>query len=83
MLAESDITNKKKLQMEIMLKSARRMLHLTNQLLDFRKVQNNKMVLKISKIDIVAFTKEIYNSFVPLANHKGIIFSFNSSMIHF
>jgi signal transduction histidine kinase/ligand-binding sensor domain-containing protein/DNA-binding NarL/FixJ family response regulator len=78
MLAESDITNKKKLQMEIMLKSARRMLHLTNQLLDFRKVQNNKMVLKISKIDIIAFTKEIYNSFVPLAQHKGIQFSIDS-----
>jgi signal transduction histidine kinase len=79
MLAESDITNKKRLQMEIMLKSARRMLHLTNQLLDFRKIQNNKMVLKISKIDIIAFTKEIYNSFVPLSQHKGIIFSINAT----
>jgi signal transduction histidine kinase/ligand-binding sensor domain-containing protein/DNA-binding response OmpR family regulator len=79
MLAESDITNKKRLQMEIMLKSARRMLHLTNQLLDFRKVQNNKMVLKISRIDIIAFTRDIYNSFVPLADHKGIIFSMDSS----
>jgi signal transduction histidine kinase/ligand-binding sensor domain-containing protein/DNA-binding response OmpR family regulator len=78
MLSESDITNKKRLQMEIMLKSARRMLHLTNQLLDFRKVQNNKMVLKISRLDIIAFTRDIYNSFVPLANHKGIIFSIDS-----
>jgi signal transduction histidine kinase/ligand-binding sensor domain-containing protein/DNA-binding response OmpR family regulator len=79
MLAESEITNKKKLQMEIMLKSARRMLHLTNQLLDFRKVQNNKMILKIGKIDIISFTKDIYNSFVPLAQHKGIIFSIDSA----
>jgi signal transduction histidine kinase/ligand-binding sensor domain-containing protein/DNA-binding response OmpR family regulator len=78
MLAGSDITNKKRMQMEIMLKSARRMLHLTNQLLDFRKVQNNKMVLKINKIDIVAFTKDIYNSFVPLANHRGINFSIDT-----
>lgn len=78
MLAESDITNKKRLQMEIMLKNARRMLHLTNQLLDFRKVQNNKMVLKIRNIDIVAFTREIYNSFVPLATHKGIICSMDT-----
>ena len=72
MLAESEISDKKRLQMEIMLKNARRMLHLTNQLLDLRKVQNNKMVLKIKKIDIIAFTSEIFNSFVPLANHKGI-----------
>lgn len=79
MLAEHDISNKKKVQMEIMMKSARRMLHLTNQLLDFRKVQNNKMVLKISKIDLIAFTKDIFNSFIPLANHKGIVFSMESS----
>jgi signal transduction histidine kinase/ligand-binding sensor domain-containing protein len=78
MLAGSDINVKKRLQMDIMLKSARRMLHLTNQLLDFRKVQNNKMVLRVGKIDIIAFTRDIYNSFVPLADHKGIIFSFNT-----
>jgi len=50
--------------------NARRMLHLTNQLLDFRKIQSNKMVLKIREIDIVAFTKEIFESFGPLASTK-------------
>ena len=83
MLAESDISDKKRLQMEIMLKNARRMLQLTNQLLDFRKVQNNKMVLKIKRIDIVKFTREIYDSFIPLANHKGITCSFNSKFDSF
>ena len=83
MLEESEIPNKKRLQMEIMLKNARRMLHLTNQLLDFRKVQNNKMVLKIKKIDIIAFTREIFNSFVPLANHKGITCSLDSQFESF
>jgi signal transduction histidine kinase/ligand-binding sensor domain-containing protein/DNA-binding response OmpR family regulator len=78
MLKEPDISNKKLLQMEIMLKNARRMLHLTNQLLDFRKVQNNKMVLKIKKLDIIAFARDIYESFVPLANHKGITCSFDT-----
>jgi signal transduction histidine kinase/ligand-binding sensor domain-containing protein/DNA-binding response OmpR family regulator len=83
MLSEPDLPDKKKLQMGIMLKSARRMLQLTSQLLDFRKVQNNKMILKISRIDIVSFTKEIFESFVPLANHKGIIFSLNSKVESF
>ena len=77
-LKERDITGKKKIQMEIMLKNARRMLRLTNQLLDFRKVQNNKMTLKIKEIDMVAFTKEIHDSFMPLANHKGIDCTFMS-----
>jgi signal transduction histidine kinase/DNA-binding response OmpR family regulator len=77
-LADKDITGRKKMQMEIMLKNARRMLRLTNQLLDFRKVQNNKMTLKIKKIDIVAFTREIFDSFLPLATHKGIECTFES-----
>jgi len=78
MMAEKNLQAGKKLQMGIMLKNARRMLHLTNQLLDFRKIQNNKMVLKIREINIVAFTREIFESFVPLAVHKGINFTLNS-----
>ncbi len=78
MIEEKSLAPVKKLQMGIMLKNARRMLHLTNQLLDFRKVQNNKMILKIREIDIVEFTKEIYNSFGPLARHKGITCEFES-----
>jgi signal transduction histidine kinase/ligand-binding sensor domain-containing protein/DNA-binding NarL/FixJ family response regulator len=78
MMAEKALPPGRKLQMGIMLKNARRMLHLTNQLLDFRKVQNNKMILKIREIDIVAFTKEIFGSFGPLARHKGITCTFSS-----
>ena len=78
MISEKSLAPVKKLQMGIMLKNARRMLHLTNQLLDFRKIQNNKMILKIRQIDIVAFTKEIYDSFGPLARHKGITCGFES-----
>jgi signal transduction histidine kinase len=78
MIAEKSLPPVKKLQMGIMLKNARRMLHLTNQLLDFRKIQNNKMILKIREIDIVAFTREIYDSFGPLARNKGITCGFES-----
>jgi signal transduction histidine kinase/ligand-binding sensor domain-containing protein/DNA-binding response OmpR family regulator len=78
MLNDEEVTLVKRVQMEIMLKNAKRMLHLTNQLLDFRKVQNNRMVLKIKEIDIVNFTKEIFESFGPLVKHKGINYSFYS-----
>ena len=55
------------------------MLHLTNQLLDFRKIQNNKMILKIREIDICRFYKRDIREFsVPLAIHKGITFTLNS-----
>ena len=83
MIADKTLQAGKKLQMGIMLKNARRMLHLTNQLLDFRKIQNNKMVLKIREIDIVAFTREIFESFGPLARHKGITCTLNSDFESF
>jgi len=78
MIADKAFTHGRKLQMGIMLKNARRMLNLTNQLLDFRKIQNNKMILKVREIDIVSFTKDIFSSFGPLARHKGITCSFIS-----
>jgi signal transduction histidine kinase/ligand-binding sensor domain-containing protein len=83
MMAEKAISPVNRLQMGIMLKNARRMLHLTNQLLDFRKILNNKMILKIRDIDIVAFTKEIFESFGPLARHKGITCTLNSDFNSF
>ncbi len=83
MMAEKSISPVNRLQMGIMLKNARRMLHLTNQLLDFRKIQNNKMILKIREIDIVAFTREIFESFGPLARHKGITCTLNSDFNSF
>jgi signal transduction histidine kinase/ligand-binding sensor domain-containing protein/AraC-like DNA-binding protein len=78
MIADKNISSLKRLQMDIMLKNARRMIQLTNQLLDFRKVQSNKMVLKIREIDIVQFTREIFDTFGPLASHKGINCSLHS-----
>ncbi|NSW93609.1 MAG: response regulator [Bacteroidales bacterium] len=83
LLADKNISPERRLQMEIMLKNAKRMNHLITQLLDFRKVQNNRMVLKVKELDIVKFTREIYDTFLPLAKHKGIYFNFRSDFESF
>jgi DNA-binding response OmpR family regulator len=59
------------------------MLYLTSQLLDFRKIQNSKMVLKIKEINIIAFAREIFESFIPLAEHKAIRYDFQSEVESF
>ena len=41
-------------------RNATRMLHLVNQILDFRKVQNNKMPMHLSHVDINEII-EVYN----------------------
>ena len=56
-----------------------RMLKLINQILDFRKIQNNKMNLYIEQTDLVRIIMQTYNSFETLANHSGIKFSVETS----
>lgn len=65
-------------QLKMIKKNANRMLQLVNQLLDFRKVQSNKMVLKVEPIELNKFTQNIYESFIPLANHKGVFYTFKA-----
>lgn len=62
-------------------KNGKRMLHLLNQLLDFRKVQNKKMILKVAPVDIVEFTHSIFDNFTPLARHMQIEFNFVATAI--
>lgn len=62
---------------EIMDRNGKRMLRLVNQLLDFRKIQKNKMKLKICQIELVQFVKEICENFNQLAQQKHIKFSYS------
>lgn len=79
-MLRKDLSNNDKPKLEIIRKNGKRMLQLTNQLLDFRKIQNNKMTLKIKAFNIIDFTQSIYESFVPLANHKNINYQFSTSL---
>ncbi len=65
--------------LEMMQKNGKRMLHLLNQLLDFRKVQNKKMILKVAYIDLLSFTRDIADNFIPHARHKGVGLQFHHS----
>lgn len=51
-----------------------RMLKLINQLLDFRKIQNNKMKLYIEQVDVVPVFKQTFENFTGIAHQKNINF---------
>lgn len=57
-------------------KSTQRMLRLINQLLEFRKMQNNKLALSLEETDVVAFLYEIFLSFGDVAEQKNMNFRF-------
>jgi signal transduction histidine kinase/ligand-binding sensor domain-containing protein/DNA-binding response OmpR family regulator len=60
-------------------KNARRLLHLINQLLDFRKVESGKLSLEIQKGDIIKFVKQIASAFEVIAEQKQIKLKIYSS----
>jgi signal transduction histidine kinase/ligand-binding sensor domain-containing protein/DNA-binding NarL/FixJ family response regulator len=60
-------------------RSARRLLHLVNQLLDYRKMDAGMAPLLLEKGDVVSFGKDIFLLFKGLAKKKEIAYIFKSS----
>ena len=65
-------------QMQVMLRNARRLLRLINQLLDLSKLESAKMSLRAQDRNIISFLESIIHSFTALAEQKGITLSFTS-----
>lgn len=53
-------------------KNANKILLLVNQLLDFRKIENGNMKLRLSKVDCRKFLSEQTDNFRPSASRKNI-----------
>jgi signal transduction histidine kinase/ligand-binding sensor domain-containing protein/DNA-binding response OmpR family regulator len=65
-------------QYEMIRRNARRLLHLVNQLMDFRKMEVNELKLHLREGDVLKFIKEISLSFVDLAERKNIAFNYKA-----
>ena len=57
--------------------SAEHILSLVNDLLDFHRLESKQMEIHPVPFNIQSFFKEIYDSFRPLAENKGLYFVFN------
>jgi len=68
----SDIRPELKSKAETMLRNARRLLRLINQLLDLSKLESGKMNLKCKEIDLKIFLKNIVSAFDSKAKSKKI-----------
>ncbi len=66
-------------QFDAMRSNINKLIRLLQQILDFRKVENGKMELTLSRGDIVQFIKDLcYTNFSPLMKRKNIHFTFTS-----
>ncbi|GGD52647.1 hybrid sensor histidine kinase/response regulator [Emticicia aquatilis] len=59
-------------------RNAKRLLNLVNQLLDFRKIEDNELTLHKTEGDLVTFIQEIVDSFKYIAVRKNISLHFVS-----
>jgi signal transduction histidine kinase/ligand-binding sensor domain-containing protein/DNA-binding NarL/FixJ family response regulator len=75
LISHEDLRAEVKLQLHMIHRNSKRLLRMVNQILDFRKVQNEKMVLKIQEIELIPFLRQIYDSFEELAQQKNIRFN--------
>jgi len=65
-------------QYQVIHRNARRLLHLVNQLLDFRKLEVNELRLHAQQGDILQFIRDISFSFIDLAERKNISFHYHA-----
>lgn len=70
-------------RLQLMYRNAQRLLHLVNQLLDFRKGEMSTHQLSLSEGDIISYVHSVCNSFLLMADKKHIQFSFFSGIDKF
>jgi signal transduction histidine kinase/ligand-binding sensor domain-containing protein/AraC-like DNA-binding protein len=63
-------------QLSIVHRNSKRLLRMVNQLLDFRRAQNDQVRLRIQEIELIPFLRQIFESFEGLAQQKDIKYHF-------
>jgi signal transduction histidine kinase/ligand-binding sensor domain-containing protein/CheY-like chemotaxis protein/AraC-like DNA-binding protein len=79
-LLEEEADQEKKGQLSMVKRNTRRLLNLVNQLLDFRKLEEQELRINPSPGDIIAFVREVVESFKDLADRRHIEFLFHSTL---
>ena len=74
---KADLSEQK--QLTIIKGNTNRLMNLVNELLNFRKLEDGHVKLKVCKGNIVSFVNEIYLSYTQHALNKGIRYTFHKS----
>lgn len=76
---QQDLPRPVRQQINLLSRNANQMSRLIDQLLEFRKIQNNVLTLNLERTDMIKFAKEIYRAFSEMALRKQIDYRFTSS----
>jgi signal transduction histidine kinase/ligand-binding sensor domain-containing protein/DNA-binding response OmpR family regulator len=75
MISETNLPSEVRHQLAVVHRNTKRLLRMVNMILDFRKVQHEKITLRIQEIELIPFLHQIYESFEAQAQQKNIHFS--------
>lgn len=79
-LQHGKLNDEEREQLVLVERNTNRMLRLVNQILDFRKIQNKKMKMRVQQIDLIPFIRHIMESFNSLADEHQIDFSMDTEV---
>lgn len=74
LLEEEQLSDKAHSYLSVVHRNAQRMLTLINQILDFRKIQNEKMKLLVEKIDVCGELRSVMSNFDYISKENKIDF---------
>lgn len=77
LLADHDTTDSQRQLLLIMRRNVGVLLRLVGDILDFRKVQNGKMDVEVTRFDICAAIHDWVSTFTPLAERKQVDINLN------
>ena len=77
-MASPNIQNEEQQQLQLTYKNSKRLLRLIDELMDFSKVENNRLQLAPHEVDIVEFTKEVCQYFNDQAIIQNIHFQLSA-----
>lgn len=58
--------------LDLALRNSKKLLNLTNEILDLSKIDENKLVLELRNLELVGFLKRVFHSFDSLAKSRAI-----------
>ena len=79
-LENEDLSATAREHLAVVQKNAERMLRLMNQILDFRKIQNQKMKVLVEKTDLIPLLEKVMINFRLIAEEKKINFRLESEL---
>lgn len=82
-LIQQEQSQEKLGQLNLVKRNARRLLNLVNQLLDFRKLEEQEQKINLTEGDIVSFIGEVVESFKDISERREINFAFTSALSRF